>query len=82
MWERILLSIAEQRVLRTFRQYLMTRGRMLCFSGPNLQRDTATLQLLTEKKLLVKEKFEGGYSLTLAGFTAMKDCEFRVDTAS
>jgi hypothetical protein len=55
---------------------------MLCFSGPSLQRDTATLQLLTGKKLLVKERFEGGYSLTLTGFTAMKDCEIHIDTTS
>lgn len=48
---------------------------MLCFSGPDLLRDQATLQLLTDKGLLVKEKFTGGYSLTLAGFAAMKDCE-------
>jgi hypothetical protein len=57
----------------------MTPGRMLCFSGPNLQRDTPTLKLLTEKKYLVKEKFEGGYSLTPTGFTAMMDCECCTD---
>ena len=60
----------------------MTPGQMLCFSGPNLKRDTETLKLLTEKKLLVKERFEGGYSLTQAGFAAMKDCENGVDATS
>ncbi len=80
--ERTLLSSSEQRVIRTFRQYLMTPGRMLCFSGPNLERDMATLKLLTEKKLLVKEKFAGGYSLTREGFATMKDYAVRADTTS
>ncbi len=71
-----MMTTAEQRVFRTFRQYLMTPGRMLCFSGPDLQRDTVALKLLTEKKFLVKEKFAGGYSLTPAGFTAMiRECQ-------
>jgi hypothetical protein len=55
---------------------------MLCFSGPDLKRDLPALTLLTDKKLLVKEKFDGGYSLTHAGFTAMKDCETQVDAKS
>jgi hypothetical protein len=75
IWERILLSKSEQRVFRTFREYLMTPGRMLCFSGPDLQRNATTLTVLTEKGLLVKEKFEGGYSLTPAGYAAMNNCE-------
>lgn len=53
----------------------MTPGQMLCFYGPNLQQNKATLELLTEKELLVKERFKGGYSLTRAGFAAMNDCE-------
>ncbi len=53
----------------------MTPGQMLCFNGPNLKQDKATLELLTNKELLVKEKFKGGYSLTQAGFAAMNDCE-------
>ena len=69
-------------MFRTFRQYLMTPGRMLCFSGPDLVRDKAALDLLTDKKLLIKEKFAGGYSLTPAGYAAMKDCEIHVDTTS
>ncbi len=76
MRERILLSPSEQRVLRTFRRFLMTPGQMLCFYGPDLKKqDKATLELLTDKELLVKEKFKGGYSLTQAGFAAMNDCE-------
>ena len=70
----MMLSPPEQRVFRSFQQYLMTPGQMLCFSGPDLNRDLPALRLLTEKKYLIKEKFEGGYSLTHSGFAAMKDC--------
>ena len=70
-----MLSTSEQRVLRTFRRFLMKPGQMLCFSGPNLKQNKATLALLTDKELLVKEKFKGGYSLTQTGFTAMQHCE-------
>ncbi len=62
-------------MLRTFRGFLMNPGQMLCFSGPNLKLNKATLDLLTNKELLVKERFKGGYSLTRTGFAAMNDCE-------
>lgn len=75
MREITLLTTSEQRVMRTFRQFLMTPGQMLCFSGPNLKQNKATLDILIDKELLVKEKFKGGYSLTPAGFAAMNDCE-------
>ncbi len=75
MRERTLLSTSEQRVLRTFRRFLMNPGLMLCFSGPNLQLNQKTLELLADKELLVEEKFKGGYSLTQTGFAAMKDCD-------
>ena len=68
------LSASEQRVLRTFQRFLMTPGEMLCFSGRNLKNDRSVLELMTDKELLVKEKFKGGYSLTRAGFAAMKQC--------
>ena len=70
-----MLSKSERRVLLTFRQFLMSPGQMLCFCGPHLKDHKATLELLTEKQLLVKEKFKGGYSLTQSGFKAMNDCE-------
>ena len=73
--EKALLSTSEQRVLRTFRKFLMSPGQMLCFSGPGLKQNKATLERLTEKKLLVKETFKGGYSLTRAGYTAMNRCD-------
>ncbi len=71
MWERTLLSTAEQRVLRTFRRYLIAPGQMLCFYGPNLKQNKTALQQLTDKELLVKEKFKGAYSLTHSGFAEM-----------
>lgn len=70
-----MLSIAERRVLDTYQEYLITPGKMLCFSGPNLERDKVTLELMSEKKLLAKESFGGGYSLTRSGFIAMNGGE-------
>ena len=69
------LTTSEQRVLRTFRRFLMTPGQMLCFYGPNLKQNMTTLERLTEREFLVKEKFEGGYSLTRAGYAAMNGCD-------
>jgi len=75
MRERILLSTSEQRVLNTFRRFLMNPGQMLCFSGPNLKQNKATLELLTDKELLIREDFQGGYSLTQVGFAIMNECD-------
>jgi hypothetical protein len=65
------LSSAEKSVLRTFQQYLLTPGKMLCFFGANLEKHKPALRKLTEKQFLVKENFKGAYSLTTAGFEAM-----------
>lgn len=73
--ERTLLSTAEKKVLRTFREYQVTPGQMLCFSGPNFDQCEAALELMSDKQLLVKEQFRGGYSLTQAGFSAVRDYE-------
>ena len=70
-----MLSRSEQRVLRTFHEYLITPGEMLCFSGTKLEQDQAALELLEDKEMVVKESFKGGYSLTQAGFAAMNDCQ-------
>lgn len=70
-----MLTNSEQRALKAFRQYLVTPGQMLCFYGPELEKHKAALQKLTEKDLLVKERFKGAFSLTEAGFAAMKSCE-------
>lgn len=67
-----MLSPSEKTVMRTFRQYLITPGEMLCFFGPNLERHKSALKQLTQRDLLVKEHFQGAYSLTRAGFEAMK----------
>ncbi len=62
----------EQRVLQTFRQYLMTPGKMLCFSGQDLDRKKAALERMCDRDLLSREDFAGAYSLTPSGFSAMK----------
>ena len=72
--EKNLLTAAEVRVLRTFRSFLVTPGQMLCFDGPSLKKNKAALEQLTSKDMLVKERFEGAYSLTPDGFAAMNDC--------
>ncbi len=70
-----MLTPSEKTVLRTFRQFLVTPGEMLCFFGPNLERHKVALQQLTKRDLLVKEHFQGAYSLTHDGFAAMKTCD-------
>ena len=70
-----MLTVPEQRALRVFRQYLMTPHRMLCFSGPNLEQHETALEALSNKDFLRREKRPGSYSLTRAGFTAMKHCD-------
>ena len=72
MREQVVYSKAEKSVFRKFRQFLMTPGQMLCFFGPELERHKNALRQLTEKELLEKEQFKGAYSLTEAGFEAMK----------
>ena len=70
---KIALSQSEQAVLSVFRKYLMSPGKMLCFSNPELKAFRAPLAQLSEKGLLVQESFHGGYTLTEIGFAAMKD---------
>jgi hypothetical protein len=67
------LSDGEHSVLSIFRMYLMTPGKMLCFSGPDLDTHKVPLAELTNKGMLVVESFDGGYSLTDTGFAAMKN---------
>ena len=66
-----MLTSAERRVLRTFQEFLITPGQMLCFTGPVLQRDRMTLEQLVKKDMVVRESFKGAYSLTHTGFAAM-----------
>ena len=72
------LSSSETLTLREFRVYRMTPHRMLCFSGPVLEKHNAALETLAEKNLLLREKPHGAYSLTKAGYSAMQ----RIDHAS
>lgn len=72
--ETDLLTPAEQRVLKAFRQFLMTPGKMLCFHGPTLKQYGPALKTLIRKEMLVEETFKGGYSLTKEGYTAMRSC--------
>lgn len=69
-----MLTTNEQRVLQTFRKFRVPAGKMLCFYGATLKRHKAALRQLTDKEMLIKEQFEGGYSLTATGFAAMRDC--------
>ena len=52
--------------------YHIRPGKMLCFHGPNLAKHGDSLRRLTERGLLTKERFSGGYSLTDSGFAAMQ----------
>ncbi|MHB8898335.1 MAG: hypothetical protein ACYC6Y_06270, partial [Thermoguttaceae bacterium] len=60
---QITLSLTEQAVLGVFRKYLMSPGKMLCFSNADLQSYRGSLASLSHKGLLVKENFGGGYAL-------------------
>ena len=70
-----MFSDSEKNVFMVFRNYQITTGQLLCFNGPNLQKHEAALRRLAAKKLLIKERFKGAYSLTRAGYAAMEDCE-------
>lgn len=70
-----MLSTPERRVLVIFRQYLVSPGQMLCFNGPQLTKHRPALRQLSDKGFVVQEEFKGGYSLTNAGFAAMKQCK-------
>lgn len=67
-----MFSKSDLAVLDVFRQYLVTPGEMLCFHGEWFEAYRDSLYQLTAKKLITKEQFKGGYSLTQAGFTAMQ----------
>lgn len=67
-----MLSTSEQRVLHTFRQYLMTPNKMLCFYGQDLEQLSHALDSLIDKQLLIREGFKGAYSLTSEGYAQMQ----------
>ena len=67
------MSKLQRDVLKVFGQFLMTPGQMLCLYGPSLEKHRQGLHQLTEMGFLSKEEFKGAYSLTDAGFTAMRN---------
>lgn len=67
-----MLSASETLVLQAFHEYQMTPNKMLCFYGPDLEGKSAALDSLVDKDLLNREKFKGAYSLTRAGYAAMR----------
>ena len=66
------MTATEQVVLDAFRDYRVQPGQMLCFHGPWLEKHEPTLRRMVEQKLVVKEQFAAGYSLTDAGYRAMR----------
>ena len=69
-----MLSPSERKVLNAFRDFRMRPDQMLCFSGIDLEQKSAAIDELVHKQLLTRERFRGGFSLTVAGFRAMKAC--------
>lgn len=69
-----MLTQSEQKVMRTFREFCVLPGQMLCFSGTNLETHTPAINTLVDKNMLVRETFRGGFSLTRSGFAAMRAC--------
>lgn len=68
-----MFSASEKDALQVFRSYKIAAGELLCFSGPNLQKHEPALKKLAVRKILIKERFKGAYSLTAAGYEAMSD---------
>jgi len=68
-----MLTAPEHAALKVFRDYLIAPGEMFCFTGPLLDKHRSSLRQLAAKDLLVEESFSGGYSLTNAGFSAMRN---------
>ena len=71
--ESFMLTASEQRVLGVFRQFLVGPGEMLCFNSAQLKAYRLALPKLIDRGFLVRERFKGAYSLTDAGFEAVKN---------
>lgn len=71
--EKILLSSSEQAVMEVFREFRVAPGEMLCFQNLILAKHRSSLRQMIDKGLLVEEAPKGSYSLTQAGFVAMKN---------
>ncbi|QDV23741.1 hypothetical protein [Aureliella helgolandensis] len=69
------LSQTEMKVLKIFREYLMTPGQMLCLGNADIDSMKAALEKMTAEGLLIPDSFKGSYSLTKAGFQAMNEAK-------
>ena len=69
---KFVFSKSDLAVLDVFRRFLVTPGEMLCFHGPWYEEHRESLYRMTAKKMVTKEEFAGGYSLTRAGFAAVQ----------
>lgn len=67
------LSPEQLEVLSVFRKFRTSPGQMLCFSSSDIVVFRMPLAELADNGLLIAEKFQGGYSLTQAGFAAIRN---------
>jgi hypothetical protein len=66
------LSSKERKVLKIFREYLMTPGDMLCFCGKALDDHRTALGQLRDRGYLKAERLKGAFSLTREGCMVMR----------
>ncbi|TWT34361.1 hypothetical protein [Blastopirellula retiformator] len=66
------MSQSEQSVLKTFRKFYMSPGKMLCFTSVELDAKKSAFDSLVDKRYLMREKFAGAYSLTSRGYRRMQ----------
>lgn len=66
------ITSAEAHVLDTFAEYLMPPEQMLCLVNADVPEVKRALHHLVSRGWLTVQNFKGGYSLTVAGFYAMK----------
>ncbi len=69
------LSAEEHSVLKIFRTYQMTPGKMLCLNGAQLDHYRRPIASLVRRGFLVAEAYRGGFSLTPDGYAAMNDID-------
>lgn len=72
-----LLNTGERAILDVFRDYLMTPRKMLCLGPSHREKYEQQLAQLIDRGMLTEERFNGGYSLTEAGYAAMQACQMR-----
>lgn len=65
------LTSTERSTLKAFRMFRVTPGVLLCFHGTELKQRQSSLVALTDKGLLMPERFPGAYSLTEEGYAVM-----------